>query len=82
MPKSTTKQEGEKQFSLKQIEENVLANINARHNAELVDFLTFVALERLAYSVTEQTQFRVEDGHIYISERPVEETKEQEVELA
>lgn len=78
-----TKQDGEKQFSLKQIEQNVLANINARHNAELLDFLTFVALERLAYPVTELTQFRVEDSNVYISEREAEPTtSDQEVATA
>lgn len=74
------KEPDEKQFSLKQIETNVLANINARHNAELLDFLTFVAIERLAYNVTESTRFRTDgEGHVFISEVAPEQPAEEVV---
>lgn len=64
-----TKQEDEKQFSLKAIELNMLGNINARHNAEVVDFLSFICIERLNYQPTEHTRFRTdENGNLYISE--------------
>lgn len=80
----STKQPEEKQFSLKDIELRMIQNINERTNAELVDFMSFVALERLAYQVTERTQFRVDDkGVLYISERPEEpKAAEEEVVVA
>lgn len=72
----------EKTFSLKDIERRVIGNINERHNAELLDILSFIAIERLAYNVTERTQFRVDgEGNLYVSERP-EEKKEDEVATA
>ena len=76
-----SKEQDEKQFSLKDVELQMIANINERNNAELVDMLSFIAIERLAYKVTPQTQFRVDgEGKLYISER--EETKEEEVAVA
>jgi len=73
MPKSTLKEPNEKMFSMKAIETNVIANINQRHNAELVDFLSFVAIERLAYDVTVNTKFRVDgEGNLFISENEPE----------
>lgn len=61
-----------KQFSLKNIELNLIANNQARSQQSLYDICTFIAAERLAYQVTPQTQFRVEDGKLFISEHPVE----------
>jgi len=74
----------EKQYSLKAIEVNVINNINSRHNAELLDFLAFIALERLAIPVTENTRFRIdEDGKLYVSEvEPEKEEKAEEVAVA
>jgi hypothetical protein len=71
----------EKMFSLKEIEMRSLRNIQQRNNDSLLDFLSFVALERLAYDVTKNTRFRVgEDNDLYISE--LEEKKEEEVATA
>lgn len=70
----------EKQYSLKNTEKNLIGNCNARHNAELLDIMSYIAIERLNYNVTKQTQFRIdEEGNMYITE--IEETKE-EVETA
>ena len=62
------KNPGEKQFSLKPIELNLIANNQARAQQSLFDLCTFIAAERLAYTVSERTQFRVEDGKLFISE--------------
>lgn len=70
------KQPEEKQYSLKNIELQIVQNINERHNAALLDFLSFVAIERLAYNVTKSTQFRVDnDGKLYIRELDEEKEK-------
>lgn len=60
----------EKQFSLKAIELNLLANNQARAQQALFDICTFIASERLAVTVSQRTQFRVEDGKLYVSEMP------------
>lgn len=73
-------QEDEKTFSLKQIEQRVIGNINERHNAELLDMLSFIAVERLAYNVTALTQFRIDEtGNLYIKEMAEPEPIEGEV---
>lgn len=78
-----TKQPEELQFSLKDIELRMIQNINQRNNQELVDFLSFIALERLAIEVTEYTQFRVDgEGNLYVSERPAPEEPKTEEEVA
>jgi len=71
-----------KQYSLKEIELRVIANINSRANAEMLDFLSFVSLERLAYDVTEHTQFSVQDGKLLITEVVPEEPTKEEVAVA
>lgn len=71
----------EKEYSLKDIELKVVANINSRKNAEMLDFLSFICLERLAVDVTENTQFRVDNGKLYVFEPEVEAPNE-EVEVA
>lgn len=73
---------GEKTFTLKDIEIRLIGNINERHNAELADMLSFIAIERLAYDVTPNTQFRVDENrNLYISERE-DAPKEEEVATA
>lgn len=64
----TTKQDGEKQFDLKPIEAQMLQVIQDTITNMMSNFLSFVALERLAYTVTPFTQFRVENGHLFIHE--------------
>jgi len=72
----------EKQFSLKNTELNLLGNINRRRDQAMLDFFSYIALERLNYVVTEHTQFRTdEDGNLYISEH-TPETNEEKVEVA
>lgn len=79
MPKNNA-QEDEKTFSLKQIEQRVIGNINERHNAEILDMLSFIAVERLAYNVTALTQFRIDEtGNLYIKEMPEPQPIEGEV---
>lgn len=76
----TDKQPTEKQFSLKAIELNLIANGQARAQQAMFDLCTFISTERLAYTVTKNTQFRVEDGNLFISElAEVSETPEAEV---
>lgn len=67
----------EKQYSLKDIELRVVANINARANAEMLDFLSFISLERLNYEVTSNTTFKVDDGTLFINEVIPEPTPEE-----
>lgn len=68
---------GEKMFSLKEAELLTLTHIQQRNNDALLDFLSFISLERLAYPVSEHTRFRMgEDGELYISENtPLDESK-------
>lgn len=72
----------EKQFSLKAIELNLLANNQARAQQALFDICTFIASERLAITVTQRTQFRVEDGKLFVTELPEVKEPEQTVETA
>lgn len=67
----------EKQFSLKSIELNLIANGQARAQQALFDICTFIATERLAWHVSERTQFRVEGDKLFISDLP--EVKEDEI---
>lgn len=68
MSKKTKIESEEKQFSLKDIELQMVQNMHNRANQSLFDYFSFVALERLAYTVTENTRFRVDNGKLYISE--------------
>lgn len=72
-----SKQPEEKQFSLKKTELNLIGNANNRHNQALLDLFSYIAIERLAYDVTEQTQFRTDaDGNLYITELAPEAEEE------
>lgn len=55
-----------KEFGLKDIELRTLQGIQALYTQQLSLFLSFIALERLAYQVTEKTQFRTEGNRLYI----------------
>ncbi len=78
----SSKQPEEKQFSLKNTELNLIGNVNRRRDQALLDIFSYIALERLNYPVTENTEFRTDEkGDLYIKERP-EETKKEEVEVA
>lgn len=58
----------EKQFSLKPIELQMVNVLQSTYFTTLSNFLSFIALERLAYSVTEHTKFRIEDGKLFVWE--------------
>lgn len=77
MTKTKSEPTNEKTFSLKPIEIQMVQNMHDRSNSQLFDFFSFVAMERLAYTVTKDTQFRVEEGKLFITEvAPVEPTEE------
>jgi hypothetical protein len=58
----------EKEFGLKDIELRTLQGIQALYVQQLSLFLSFIALERLAYQVTEKTQFRTEGNRLFVWE--------------
>lgn len=67
----------EKQFSLKDIELRMLQVLQETYFTNLSNFMSFIALERLAYQVTPNTQFRLDEGKLYIHEKePQPETSE------
>jgi len=75
----SNKQDGESMYGLKPIELKLVESIQTSYFSNLSNTLSFIALERLAYDVTENTRFRIEDGKLYIKE---EEVKEEEVATA
>jgi hypothetical protein len=58
----------EKQFGMKPIEQRMLLVLQEQYFSVLSNFLSFIALERLAYPVTEKTKFRVEGDKLYVHE--------------
>lgn len=74
----------EKSFSLKDIELRMIGLMQAQANQSMGDFLSFLAIERLAYPVTPLTQFKIEDGKLIISEAEPEvaDEKKEEVSVA
>lgn len=71
MTKNKTTEPEEKQFSLKNTELNLIGNATQRHNQTLLDLFSYIAIERLNYPVTQQTQFRTdENGTLFITELP------------
>lgn len=72
-----TEESSEKEFSLKQVELQMVQNMHDRSNSQLFDFFSFIAMERLAYTPTAHTSFRIEDGKLFIGETPGEEPKEE-----
>lgn len=75
---SKKEEKTEKEYSLKPIELRLVEAIQSAYFSNLSNTLSFIALERLAYDVTENTRFRVEDGKLFIHE----EAKEEEVATA
>lgn len=55
LPKAPKKQE----FSLKPVETALLGVINQQHTTMMASTLSFIAVERLAYQVTDNTAFEV-----------------------
>lgn len=66
----------EKQFGLKPIEQRMLLVLQEQYFGVLSNFLSFIAVERLAYNVTENTKFRVEGDKIYIHDAAPEQAPE------
>lgn len=62
------KQPQEKQFSLKESEVRMLMGIEELKNQQLSLFLSFIAMERMAYNVTLNTRFRVDNNTLFIAE--------------
>ena len=57
---ATASEEPEKkQFSFKETEARILNSILQRNQASVIDFVSFLALERFAYQLTKNTQFEV-----------------------
>lgn len=67
-----------KEYGLKDIEFRTLGGIQQLYLQQLSLFLSFIALERLAYQVTERTQFRTEGKKLFVweAEPPKEEQAE------
>lgn len=78
---STEKDNAEKQFDLKNIELRMIETLQNTYYTQLSTFFSYIALERLAYPVSESTRFRMEDGKLFIKEE-TETTPEAEVEVA
>lgn len=69
----------EAKYSLKAIELQMIQNMHDRANSALFDYLSFVAIERLAYTPNKGTTFRVENGALYIGDTPIPEEPKEEV---
>lgn len=65
----------EKEYGIKDIELRLVETLQQTYFQNLSNVLSFIALERLAYPVTENTRFRIEGNKIFIHE----ETPEEEV---
>lgn len=60
-----------KQYSLKPIELQMIGVVNEQHQAMLSNMLSFIAIDRLGYHVTERTQYRIDEkGNLFIWEVP------------
>lgn len=65
----------EKEYGIKNIELRLVETLQQTYFQNLSNVLSFIALERLAYPVTEFTRFRIEGDKLFIHE----ETPEEEV---
>lgn len=63
----------EKQFSLKPVEIKLIEALQQSYFSNLANTLSFIALERLAYPVSQNTRYRVEGNNIFIHEAIKEE---------
>ena len=62
-----------KKYSLKNIELKLIESLQQSYFTNLSSALSFIAIERLAYDVTEFTRFRVENGDVTITEEKPED---------
>lgn len=67
----------EKTFGLKEIELRMIQVMQGQAMEAMGNFLTFIATERLAYKVTANTQYKVEDGKLVVWENEPEQPAEQ-----
>ncbi len=70
-----SKKPEETEYSIKPIELRLVETLQQTYFQNLSNVLSFIAIERLAYNVTENTRFRIEGDKIYVKE----EVKEEEV---
>lgn len=66
-----------KTYSLKEIEINLINLTQQQWQVAVSNILSFIALERLAYNVTENTQFTIEGTNLIISEKEAAPEPEQ-----
>lgn len=71
-----------KTFSLKPIEKQLLDTQRESYFNSLSNVLSFIAIERLAYHVTQDTRFKWEDDKLEIWEEPTEVPEAEVVEPA
>jgi len=64
-----------KHYDLKPIELQMLKVLQDQYYNTLSNYLSFVAIERLAYPVTANTKYEINDGRLSITE--VEKPKEE-----
>ncbi len=70
-----SKKPEETEYSIKPIELRLVETLQQTYFQNLSNVLSFIAIERLAYNVTENTRFMIEGDKIYVKE----EVKEEEV---
>jgi len=68
MAKKSKPEPETKTYSLKAIDNQMLNVLQQTYFTNLSNFLSYIALERWAYPVTERTTFKVEDGKVIIAE--------------
>lgn len=57
-----------KQFSLKKTELHMVQALESNYFANVSNFLSFIAIERLGQPVTSNTRFEIKDGKLYMTE--------------
>lgn len=57
-----------KEFGLSQQELTVIQENNRAANAIMGVFLSYLAVSRFGYAVTQNTRFEIKDGRLFISE--------------
>ena len=78
MSKEPSRDKSTKKFGLKPIELQMIKVLQDSYFNQLSNFLSFIALERLAYTVTQNTKYEIQDGNLIIEEvEPEAETKEE-----
>jgi hypothetical protein len=63
-----------KQYGLKDVEQRYLQALQAQYAQAQSLYLSFISMERLAYNVTENTEFRVDGPNLTIIEHTAQDT--------